>query len=91
MIEKLNDRSHTMEQAVKGNTSSSTSSQSTMSVGSHCMFHDKIIYLPKSINICFLNNNRTFFIQSSTDTDNTVFIESESIVVRASDNSTVLI
>ena len=29
------------------------------------------------------------FIQSSTDTDNTVFIESESIVVRASDNSTV--
>ena len=30
------------------------------------------------------------FIQSLTDTDNTVFIESESIVVRASDNSTVL-
>ena len=60
IIEKLNDRSHTMEQAVKGNISSSTSSQSTMLVGSHCMFHDKIIYLPKSINICFLNNNRTF-------------------------------
>ena len=58
IIEKLNNRSHTMEQAVKGNMSSSTSS--TMSVGSHCMFHDKIIYLPKSINICFLNNNRTF-------------------------------
>ena len=53
IIEKLNNRSHTMEQAVKGNMSSSTSSQSTMSVGSHCMFHDKIIYLPKSINICF--------------------------------------
>ena len=60
IIEKLNDRSHTMEQAVKGSTSSSASSQSTMSVGSPCMFHDKIIYLPKSINICFLNNNRTF-------------------------------
>ena len=60
IIEKLNDRSYTMEQAVKGNTSSSTSSHSTMLVGSDCMFHDKIIYLPKSINICFLNNNRTF-------------------------------
>ena len=60
MIAKVNDRSHTMEQAVKGNMSLSTSSQSTMSVGSHCMFHDKIIYLPKSINICVLNNNRTF-------------------------------
>ena len=30
------------------------------------------------------------FIQSLTDTDKTVFIESESIVVRASDNSTLL-
>ena len=89
IIEKLNDRSYTMEQAVKGNTSSSTSSHSAMSVGSHCMFHDKIIYLPKSINICFLNIIGHLFIQSLTDTDNTVFIESESIVVRASDNSTV--
>ena len=30
------------------------------------------------------------FIQSLTDTDNTVLLEPESIVVRASDNSTVL-
>ena len=52
IIEKLNDRSYTMEQAVKGNTSSLTSSQSRMLMGSHCMFHDKIIYLSKSINIC---------------------------------------